>query len=137
MFWNLFDMWKVPHYIVRPLWNETVKNQYSAHKTKYFESNQYSYISVKLEYVETIVTMPHGQILVGAREKFPLQNFQTDSATNPASCSMGTQTISPRHKVDYSSSIQCSSYKPSGIAWDNPTTNLYFLSRMVRGSCIQ
>jgi len=90
MFWNFFHMWKVTHYTVRPLWNETVKNQYSAHKTKYSESNQYSYISVKLEYAETTVAMPHAQILVGAREKIPLQNFQTGFATNPASCSKGT-----------------------------------------------
>jgi len=81
--------------------------------------------------------MPHAQILVGAREKFPLQNFQTGAATNPTSCSKGTQTPSPGHKVGYSPSIQCSFYKPLGIDWDNPTTNLYFLSRMARGSCIQ
>jgi hypothetical protein len=92
---------------------------------------------VKLEYVETIVTMPHAQILMGAREKFPLQNFQTASATNPASCSTGKQSLSLGHKVGYSPSIQRSPYKPSGIDWDNPTTNLYFLPRMVRGSCIQ
>jgi len=43
-----------------------------------------------LEYAETTVAMPHAQILVGAREKIPLQNFQTGFATNPASCSKGT-----------------------------------------------
>jgi hypothetical protein len=43
--------------------------------------------------------MAHAQILVGAREKFPLQNFQTGSATNPASCSKGTQTLSPGHNL--------------------------------------
>ena len=131
------DMWKVTHYIVRPLWKETVKNEYSALKAKYSESYQYFYTPVKLEYVETTVTMPHAQIPVGAREKFPLQNFQNDSATNPASCSIGTQTLSLGHKVCYSPSIQCSPYKPSDIDWDNPTMYLYFLSRMARGSSIQ
>jgi hypothetical protein len=106
------------------------RTKYLAHKTKYFASTQYSYIFVKLEYVETILTMPQAQnskaqILTGARQKSPLQNFQTGSATSPASCSLGPQTLFLGHKVGYSPTIQCSPNKPS----DTDRCNPFFVQR--------
>jgi hypothetical protein len=96
------------------------RTKYSAHKTKYCASTQYSYILVKLEYEENVMNMPQVQILAGTRQKSSLQNFQTGSATAQPSVQWAQWTYSLGLKVGYSPTIQCSPNKLSVTDRDNP-----------------